>query len=66
MMFIYYWIDWSKVQFFLIASSDEQVDQVQDQLAAPAGSEAIEFTYFSNKVLTTPAVRRIAMENNVS
>lgn len=42
------------------------MDQVQDQIAAPAGSDAIEFTYFSNKVLTTPAVRRIAMENNVS
>lgn len=51
--------------FIFIASSDEQVDQVQDQLAAPAGAEA-EFSYFANKVLTTPAVRRIAIENNVS
>lgn len=49
-----------------VDSSDEQVDQVHDQLAAPAGSEAVDFTSFSNKVLTTPAVRRIAMENNVN
>ncbi|GFR09288.1 lipoamide acyltransferase component of branched-chain alpha-keto acid dehydrogenase complex, mitochondrial [Trichonephila clavata] len=47
------------------SSSDEQVDQVQDQLAAPAGVTQAEFTQLASKVLTTPAVRKIASENNV-
>ncbi|XP_054714298.1 lipoamide acyltransferase component of branched-chain alpha-keto acid dehydrogenase complex, mitochondrial-like [Uloborus diversus] len=45
------------------SSSEEQVDQVQDHVAAPAGSEDV--FAFAPKVLTTPAVRRIASENNV-
>ncbi|XP_035224611.1 lipoamide acyltransferase component of branched-chain alpha-keto acid dehydrogenase complex, mitochondrial-like [Stegodyphus dumicola] len=71
---IYYEVDdIAKVGFPLVdielleedsSSSEEQVDQVQDQLAAPAGSEA-DFSIISNKVLTTPAVRRIASEHNV-
>ncbi|KAF8774783.1 lipoamide acyltransferase component of branched-chain alpha-keto acid dehydrogenase complex, mitochondrial-like [Argiope bruennichi] len=47
------------------SSSDEQVDQVQDQLAAPAGGAQSEFFKLATKVLTTPAVRKIAAENNV-
>ncbi|GBO27330.1 Lipoamide acyltransferase component of branched-chain alpha-keto acid dehydrogenase complex, mitochondrial, partial [Araneus ventricosus] len=47
------------------SSSDEQVDQVQDQLAAPAGGAESEFFKLAAKVLTTPAVRKIAAENNV-
>ncbi|KAG8192001.1 hypothetical protein JTE90_001737 [Oedothorax gibbosus] len=46
------------------SSSDEQVDQVQDQIAAPAG-EVSEFLDPALKVLTTPAVRRIAGEHNI-
>ncbi|CAL1280447.1 unnamed protein product [Larinioides sclopetarius] len=47
------------------SSSDEQVDQVQDQLAAPAGGAQSEFFKLADKVLTTPAVRKIAAENNI-
>ncbi|GFS90748.1 lipoamide acyltransferase component of branched-chain alpha-keto acid dehydrogenase complex, mitochondrial [Nephila pilipes] len=47
------------------SSSDEQVDQVQDQLAAPAGATKTEFIQFASKILTTPAVRKIASENNL-
>ncbi|GIY50226.1 lipoamide acyltransferase component of branched-chain alpha-keto acid dehydrogenase complex, mitochondrial [Caerostris darwini] len=47
------------------SSSDEQVDQVQDQLAAPAGAMEKEFVNLAEKVLTTPAVRKLAAENNI-
>lgn len=48
------------------SSSDEQVDQVQDQYAAPIQEADPAFSYFSQKVLTTPAVRRLASENNIN
>lgn len=48
------------------SSSDEQVDQVQDQYATPIVETDPAFSYFSQKVLTTPAVRRLASENNIN
>lgn len=48
-------------------SAVEQVDQVQDQ-DVPTGVSNIDLPsqpLFDEKVLTTPAVRRIAMENNI-
>jgi len=47
-------------------SAGSQVDQVQDQDAAPGSNEgSFSFPQKSDKVLTTPAVRRIATENNI-
>ncbi|CAL1280448.1 unnamed protein product [Larinioides sclopetarius] len=64
---LYYEVDdTAKVGLPLVdTSSDEQVDQVQDQLAAPAGGAQSEFFKLADKVLTTPAVRKIAAENNI-
>ncbi|XP_015910910.1 lipoamide acyltransferase component of branched-chain alpha-keto acid dehydrogenase complex, mitochondrial [Parasteatoda tepidariorum] len=53
-----------EIELFESDDSEEQIDQVQDQLAAPSGLE-IDFSRKSAKVLAAPAVRRIAMENNV-
>lgn len=47
------------------ASAGDQVDQVQDQDAAPSSGDSFSFPDRSHKVLTTPAVRRMASENNI-
>ena len=39
---------------------------IQEKLVSSSTMEENQYTSFADKVLATPAVRRIAMENNVS